>query len=127
MLGIMLQPPHIRARRRFLGALLGPALAALIIGAGAFYYLGPVRLRQPSETPAATPAAAPITSPVAAEAPVAPAPPEAKPASLAGTAFPNCAAARAAGAAPVRRGQPGYGPHLDRDNDGVGCEPYRAR
>ena len=37
-------------------------------------------------------------------------------------AFPNCAAARAAGAAPVRRGQPGYGPHLDRDGDGVGCE-----
>lgn len=37
-------------------------------------------------------------------------------------AFANCAAARAAGAAPVRRGEPGYGRHLDRDNDGVGCE-----
>ncbi len=36
--------------------------------------------------------------------------------------FPNCAAARAAGAAPVRRGDRGYGSHLDRDNDGVGCE-----
>ncbi|MBX7514904.1 excalibur calcium-binding domain-containing protein [Qipengyuania sp. GH38] len=36
--------------------------------------------------------------------------------------YANCTAARAAGAAPVRRGQPGYGPHLDRDNDGVGCE-----
>lgn len=34
----------------------------------------------------------------------------------------NCSAARAAGAAPVYRGQPGYGRHLDRDNDGVGCE-----
>ncbi len=34
----------------------------------------------------------------------------------------NCAAARAAGAAPVRRGEPGYGRHLDRDGDGVGCE-----
>ncbi len=42
-------------------------------------------------------------------------------------AFSNCTAARAAGAAPVRRGDPGYGPHLDRDNDGVGCEPYRGR
>ncbi len=41
--------------------------------------------------------------------------------------FANCAEARAAGAAPVRRGEPGYGPHLDRDNDGVGCEPYRGR
>lgn len=39
----------------------------------------------------------------------------------------NCDAARAAGAAPVYRGDPGYGPHLDRDNDGVGCEPYRGR
>jgi hypothetical protein len=42
-------------------------------------------------------------------------------------AFANCAAARAAGAAPVRRGQPGYGSHLDRDGDGIGCEPYRGR
>lgn len=36
--------------------------------------------------------------------------------------YPNCAAARAAGAAPVRRGQPGYASHLDRDGDGIGCE-----
>ena len=36
--------------------------------------------------------------------------------------FSSCAMARAAGAAPVRRGDPGYGSHLDRDNDGVGCE-----
>ena len=34
----------------------------------------------------------------------------------------NCSEARAVGAAPVRRGQPGYGPHLDRDGDGIGCE-----
>ena len=36
--------------------------------------------------------------------------------------FANCSAARAAGAAPVMRGQPGYSRKLDRDNDGVGCE-----
>ncbi|MCC2972140.1 excalibur calcium-binding domain-containing protein [Massilia sp. IC2-476] len=52
--------------------------------------------------------------------------------SAAGTArsqavFANCAAARAAGAAPVRIGEPGYGAHLDRDGDGIGCEPYRGR
>ena len=34
----------------------------------------------------------------------------------------NCSEARAAGAAPVRAGDPGYGRHLDRDGDGVGCE-----
>lgn len=39
-----------------------------------------------------------------------------------GGAYANCAAARAAGAAPVRRGEAGYGSHLDRDNDGVACE-----
>ncbi len=36
--------------------------------------------------------------------------------------YANCAQARAAGAAPVRVGEPGYGRHLDRDGDGVGCE-----
>lgn len=36
--------------------------------------------------------------------------------------YKNCAAARAAGAAPVYEGDPGYAPHLDRDGDGVGCE-----
>lgn len=44
-----------------------------------------------------------------------------------GRAFRNCAEARAAGAAPVRAGEPGYGTHLDRDGDGIGCEPYRGR
>ncbi|WP_078906868.1 excalibur calcium-binding domain-containing protein [Streptomyces sp. NRRL S-378] len=34
----------------------------------------------------------------------------------------NCDAVRAAGAAPIRRGDPGYARHLDRDGDGVGCE-----
>ncbi|WP_208085369.1 GmrSD restriction endonuclease domain-containing protein [Brevibacterium atlanticum] len=38
------------------------------------------------------------------------------------TPFENCTAAREAGAAPVHRGDPGYGPHLDRDGDGIACE-----
>jgi hypothetical protein len=36
--------------------------------------------------------------------------------------FPNCASARAAGVAPLRRGDAGYRPGLDRDNDGIACE-----
>lgn len=44
-----------------------------------------------------------------------------------GRTFRNCAEARAAGAAPVHAGEPGYGPHLDRDGDGIGCEPWRGR
>lgn len=39
-----------------------------------------------------------------------------------GTIYANCTAARAAGAAPVRRGDPGYSARLDRDGDGVACE-----
>lgn len=34
----------------------------------------------------------------------------------------NCTAARAAGAAPLYRGAPGYRSALDRDGDGVACE-----
>jgi hypothetical protein len=40
--------------------------------------------------------------------------------------YPNCAAARAAGVAPIHRGQPGYRDELDADEDGVACEPYRG-
>ena len=36
--------------------------------------------------------------------------------------YENCDAARDAGAAPVYRDEYGYGPHLDRDDDGIGCE-----
>lgn len=46
--------------------------------------------------------------------PTAPAP--------ADVSFPNCAAARAAGRAPLREGEPGYSPRLDGDRDGVACE-----
>ena len=56
--------------------------------------------RSPAVVPAAPPAPAPAPS----------------------GAFANCSEARAAGAAPVYRGDPGYGSHLDRDDDGVGCE-----
>ncbi|WP_265530743.1 excalibur calcium-binding domain-containing protein [Sphingomicrobium marinum] len=52
----------------------------------------------------------------------APAPQRAIPNTGTQRSFKNCSEARAAGAAPVRRGDPGYGPHLDRDNDGIGCE-----
>jgi hypothetical protein len=36
--------------------------------------------------------------------------------------YANCSAARAAGAAPLYAGQPGYSSSLDRDGDGVACE-----
>ena len=38
--------------------------------------------------------------------------------------YPSCSAARAAGAAPIYEGQPGYRPELDSDSDGIACEPH---
>jgi len=36
--------------------------------------------------------------------------------------YANCTAVRAAGAAPIMRGEPGYSSKLDRDGDGIACE-----
>lgn len=46
------------------------------------------------------------------------APPPASP----NVSYQNCDAVRAAGAAPILRGDPGYSSKLDRDGDGIGCE-----
>ncbi len=47
--------------------------------------------------------------------------PQAAPAP-AGTAYADCTAVRAAAAAPIRRGEPGWRDAFDGDGDGVGCE-----
>ena len=44
------------------------------------------------------------------------------PMAMADPPYKNCAEARADGAAPLYEGDPGYAPHLDRDNDGIACE-----
>ena len=41
--------------------------------------------------------------------------------------YSGCNAVRAAGAAPLYRGQPGYRGEMDGDHDGIACEPYRGR
>lgn len=63
----------------------------------------------------------PAQPPVPAPAPSDP--PTDDPAPAPDVYFANCDAARAAGAAPLYRGEPGYRPGLDRDGDGVACEP----
>ena len=45
----------------------------------------------------------------------------------AGDHWRRCDDARAAGSAPIYRGEPGYRDGLDADNDGVACEPYRGQ
>ncbi|MEV7521800.1 excalibur calcium-binding domain-containing protein [Streptomyces sp. NPDC091371] len=39
-----------------------------------------------------------------------------------GAYYANCAAAKAAGAAPLRKGQSGYRSELDKDKDGIACD-----
>jgi len=55
------------------------------------------------------------------EAP-APEPEPAAPAPAVEVYYKNCDAVRAAGAAPIYAGTPGYASHLDRDKDGIGCD-----
>ena len=58
----------------------------------------------------ATPASVPAPAPAQAPAPTS------------SVYYPNCSAARDAGAAPLYRGQAGYRPQMDGDSDGVACE-----
>ena len=44
-----------------------------------------------------------------------------------GDYFSGCEDARAAGVAPLYRGEPGYRPEMDGDSDGIACKPYRGR
>ncbi|WP_417508030.1 GmrSD restriction endonuclease domain-containing protein [Microbacterium sp.] len=53
---------------------------------------------------------------------VAPAEPAPAPAPAPDVYYENCDAVRAAGAAPIYAGDPGYSYKLDRDKDGVACE-----
>ncbi|MET3811346.1 DUF1524 domain-containing protein [Arthrobacter sp. UYEF3] len=85
--------------------------------------LAPTSEQPPAPAPAPAVAAAPDAA--APPAPVAPAPaPAPVPVAPAPAAvyYANCTAVRAAGAAPIRRGQPGYSSKLDRDGDGIACE-----
>ena len=63
--------------------------------------------------------AIPVTPETAPATTAAPAPTAAPAADV---DYQNCDAVRAAGAAPIYVGDPGYRPGLDRDGDGVGCE-----
>ncbi|MDV8149681.1 DUF1524 domain-containing protein [Arthrobacter sp. B10-11] len=71
--------------------------------------------------PAPAPAVVVPAPAPAAPAPVVPVPVPVAPAPAAAY-YANCAAAKAAGAAPLYAGSTGYRPALDRDRDGVACE-----
>jgi len=121
--------------RKIVGAVAG-GIALIALGAATAESTGDTGAAQEPEVRTTT-----VTKTVTATAPKAPARTTTKtktrtvtrtervtvtakaPAAAEGSAYyENCDAARAAGAAPVRAGDPGYGPYLDRDRDGVGCE-----
>jgi len=47
--------------------------------------------------------------------------------SFRGPYYASCREAFLDGRADIRRGEPGYRPELDADNDGLACEPYAPR
>ncbi|WP_213572968.1 excalibur calcium-binding domain-containing protein [Rhodococcus sp. USK13] len=97
---------------------LPPEIAALI-PSGSADAVNPLLPPAPAAPAAPAPAPQVAPAPQAAPAPqLAPAPPA--PAPRAG--YKNCTEARNAGVTPIYRGQDGYAPHLDRDNDGIACE-----
>ena len=101
--------------RRARNVLSIPAAAAVTFVA--VYQLAPVG----GSTQADTPTAATTSTATASADTVSPAT-----APTADTVYyPGCNAARAAGAAPIYRGQPGYRVEMDGDLDGIACEPHR--
>ncbi len=67
-------------------------------------------------------APAPQPAPTASPRPRPAAPTPAPPAEL---HFSSCKEARAAGYSHMRRGEPGYSPHLDGDGDGIACDKHK--
>jgi len=91
----------------------------------------PAASRAPTTRPVPTTRPAPTTTPAPQPAPRPQPRPQPQPAAADAAdddedgdrvvSYENCDAVRLAGAAPIRRGDPGYARHLDRDGDGVGC------
>jgi hypothetical protein len=65
----------------------------------------------PAPVSRATPTSSPVVTPRATPTPRT-------------SSFQTCEEVREAGADPLRRGEPGYGPHLDRNGNGLACEPF---
>lgn len=78
-----------------------------------------------SVAPPPQPVAPPITRAEPTTKKSTPPPAAAEPDPPKAVSYANCDAVRAAGAAPLYAGQPGYSRKLDRDGDGVACEPKK--
>ncbi|AMA00231.1 excalibur calcium-binding domain-containing protein [Corynebacterium glutamicum] len=78
----------------------------------------PAPAPQPAPAPAPAPRPAPAPAPAPRQAAPAPAPAPAP----AARSYRNCTEVWNTLGRPIRSGEAGYGTHLDRDRDGVGCE-----
>lgn len=81
--------------------------------------------RPPTTRSTTTPTTTEVSSrsePPATATPEATTPAPSATATPASVSYKNCAEVRAAGKAPLHRGDPGYSPALDRNGDGVACE-----
>lgn len=140
--GRLAQPPGAsRPRRRLPGpwwlwALVGLLFVALVSvamskGSGSPEPVPTVTVTEPGPTVTETEEAAEptvtetVTEPADASEGVGDAPePTSEPTTAQDVYYANCDEARAAGDAPLYAGDPGYSSDLDRDGDGVACEPY---
>ncbi|MGQ7296148.1 cell wall-binding repeat-containing protein [Quadrisphaera sp. KR29] len=111
--GAALGVPLLLTRPDCLPQVTADAIGAMgveeVVGLGGTAVLSEDALRgRVCALPAAVPAPAPSSSPA--------------PSPSGGSLYANCDAVRAAGKAPIRRGDPGFEDKFDRDGDGVGCE-----
>lgn len=82
----------------------------------------PTPSASPSPTPSSSPSITPTPSPEPTTAEPAPEPPAQPEPAPQQAYYSSCRDAKAAGAAPLYRDDPGYRSGLDRDGDGVACE-----
>jgi hypothetical protein len=82
----------------------------------------PVPARAAAPVPARAPASASPAAPPNAGSPTGSTDSSSAGSTSGSPYYANCAAARAAGVAPLHKGDPGYRSGLDRDGDGIACE-----
>jgi hypothetical protein len=73
-------------------------------------------------TPSSPPTPTQPTEPTAPTTEPSPTPSRPRPCTTTTVVYKNCAEVRAAGKAPLHRGDPGYSTELDRNGDGVACD-----
>ena len=89
---------HKTRKPAFLGRMVGGAIALPLLGLAVWYFAPDLRSRDPQEQARLEQV-------------------------MASVHYAGCHEVRAAGKAPLHYGDPGYGPHMDGDGDGVACEP----